>query len=65
MKRFIAWFNAQERNERVYWLAQLFLFIGLTGSASIFTALTVVGAVMVVESVITSYIAALVNARIS
>lgn len=59
----IANFNALERSEKTWWLGLLMLFIGLTWSESIFRALVIVGAVMAIESVITSYLAAWVNAR--
>ena len=63
MKRLIAWLNAQERSDKTYWLGLLMLFIGLTGSVSLFSALIVVGASMAVESVITSYLAGVLKAR--
>jgi hypothetical protein len=50
----IAWVTA-DRNERNFWLGLLMLFVGLTWFASVFVALTVIGAVLVIESVITSY----------
>jgi hypothetical protein len=55
--------RSMERNDKTYWLGLLMLFIGLTWSASVFTALTVVGASMAIESVITSYLAGLINSR--
>ena len=63
MRRFITWLGAQDRNDLTYWLGLLMLFVGLTWSASLFTALTVVGAIMAVESVITSYMAQWIKAR--
>jgi uncharacterized membrane protein YqgA involved in biofilm formation len=50
------WLRTQDRNELTYWLGLLILFIGLSMSVSTATALVVVGAVMAVESVITSYL---------
>lgn len=63
LSAFIAWLRSLERNEKTYWLGLLMLFGGLAGSASMFTALTVVGAGMAIESVITSYLAQWIKAR--
>ena len=52
-----------DRNERNFWLGLLLLFVGLSGSASVFAACAVVGAAMAIESVITSYLAAWLNAK--
>lgn len=56
--------NALERSEKNWWLGLLMLFIGLTWSESIYRALVIVGAVLAIESVITSYLAAWVNSRV-
>lgn len=50
-------FLTADRNERTFWIGLLLIFIGLTWSVSVFMALIVVGAVMIIESVITSYLA--------
>lgn len=54
MKNWILHLDANERN---YWLGLLLLLVGLSWGVSIPTALTVVGAVLAGESVITSYMA--------
>ncbi len=46
-----------DRNEKTYWVGLVMLFIGLTLSVSIATALIVTGAAMALESVVTSYLA--------
>ena len=51
------WLRSMDRNEITYWLGLLMLFIGLCLSKSAATALISVGAVMAVESVVTSYLA--------
>jgi hypothetical protein len=53
----VPWLGTLDRNERVYWIGLLFLFIGLSLRVSVATAFVVVGAAMAVESVITSYLA--------
>ena len=55
--------QAMDPNQRNYWLGLLMLFIGLTWLESIFMALAVVGAAMIIESTITSYMAGLINSR--
>ena len=62
MKKIFSWLP-KERSEKIYWLGLILLFVGLTWSESLFRALTVVGAIMVVESVVTSYLAALLGSR--
>ena len=52
-----------DRNEKTYWLGLVMLFVGLTWSTTVFTALTIVGASIAIESVITSYLAALLVSR--
>jgi hypothetical protein len=64
MKRFIAWLRTQDRNEKTFWMGMLMMFIGLTWWASLFVALAVVGAVMVLESVFTSYLAGWINSKV-
>jgi hypothetical protein len=51
------WFTSLDRNELSYWIGLLMLFAGLSLSVSVATALTVTGAVMAAESVLTSYLA--------
>lgn len=46
-----------DRNEMTYWAGLAMLFIGLSLSVSVATALTVTGAAMALESVATSYLA--------
>ncbi len=46
-----------EREEVTYWVGLALLFVGLTIRVSVATALIVTGAVIVLESVITSYLA--------
>lgn len=60
---FLNWLRTTDRNELTFWLGLLLLFIGLSGSVSVFAALTVVGVLMAGESVITSYIAQWIKAR--
>ena len=60
MMRFITWLQTQDRNERAYWVGLLLLFCGLTWSA---IGLTVVGAVMICESVLTSYLVIWLSVR--
>jgi hypothetical protein len=52
-----AWLKSLDRNEVTYWLGLLLLFAGLAVRVSVETALIVVGAVLAVESVISSYMA--------
>jgi len=61
--RLMNWLRSGDRNDKTYWLGMLMLFVGLTWSASLFLALTVVGASMAIESVITSYMATWFNER--
>lgn len=53
----MTWIRSKDPHERSYWLGLLLLFIGLALGVSVATALTVVGAVVAGESVITSYLA--------
>jgi hypothetical protein len=53
----------RDRNELTYWLGLVLLFIGLTWSDSLFKALVVVGGIMALESVLTSYLAAVFGSR--
>lgn len=50
--------KALERSEQTYWIGLALLFIGLALGVSVATALSVIGAVIVLESVVTSYMAA-------
>ena len=61
--RFVAWLRGMDRNDLTYWLGLLMLFIGLTWFASMAIALSVVGAGMALESVITSYLAQWIKTR--
>ena len=66
MKRFFTWlarFGSLDRNEKAYWIGLLFFFAGLSLSASVFVALAAVGAVMIIESIATSYLAGWINSR--
>lgn len=51
------WLDSLDKNELRYWMGLIFVFIGLSLRVSVATALTVVGIVIAVESVITSYLA--------
>lgn len=59
----VKWMQAMDRNERFYLLGLIMMLIGFSYSLSLFVALAVVGSVMVVESVITSYMAGMINSR--
>ena len=63
MKRFIDWLRALDRSEQTYWLGLAMLFAGLALGHSIATALTVVGASIALESVLTSYLAQWIKTR--
>lgn len=52
-----------DRNEIAYWLGLLMCFGGLALGVSVATALTVCGAAMAAESVLTSYLAAWLTIR--
>lgn len=51
------WLKSFDRNEMTYWVGLVMMFIGLTLSVSIATALVVTGSAMALESVVTSYLA--------
>ena len=51
------WLKSLNRNEVTYWVGLAMLFVGLTLSVSVATALVVIGAIVAAESVITSYLA--------
>jgi hypothetical protein len=57
------WLRFEDRNEKTFWLGLLMLFVGLAFSYSVFTALTVVGAGLALESVITSYLVGVLNSK--
>ena len=59
------WFLPLDSNERHYWLGLVLLFVGLSWGVSVATGLTVVGAVIAGESVVTSYLAQWIKARSS
>jgi len=63
VKNLIASLRTMDSNQRNYWIGLLMLFIGLTWLISVFMALTVAGAVMIIESTLTSYLAGLINSR--
>lgn len=63
MKTFLAWLHSQDRNDLTYWLGLLMLFAGISLTVSAATALTVVGAAIAGESVITSYLATWIGTR--
>ena len=48
------WLKSLNRNEVTYWVGLAMLFVGLTLSVSVATALVVIGAIVAAESVITS-----------
>jgi hypothetical protein len=52
----MTWLQSLDRNEMTYWLGLLCLFAGIALRVSIATGLIVVGAVLVVESVASSYL---------
>ena len=60
IKRFVESLRTMDQHQRNYWLGLLLLFVGLTWSL---IGLTVVGAVMVVESTITSYLVVWLSAK--
>lgn len=53
----MTWLKSLEREEVTYWVGLALLFTGLTIRVSVATALIVTGAVMALESVVTSYLA--------
>lgn len=59
----IDWLKKQDRNEFTYWVGLFLLFIGISASVSIATALTVIGAAMSLESVLTSYLATWISEK--
>ena len=63
IKKFLPAWLALDRSEKNFFIGLLMLFSGLTWSESVFFALIWTGAVLIVESTITSYMAALINAR--
>jgi hypothetical protein len=52
-----------EHVERTYWLGLVLLFLGVSLGVSVATALTVCGAVLVGESILTSYLAGWMGMR--
>jgi len=63
VKNLIASLRTMDSNQRNYWIGLLMFSIGLTWLISVFMALTVAGAVMIIESTLTSYLAGLINSR--
>ncbi len=63
MTKLIGWVRAQDRQDLTFMAGCLLLFLGLSISENIATALSVVGAVLAVESVLTSYVAAWISTR--
>lgn len=55
MKLF-SFIQSVERNERMYFVGVFFLFVGLWRAVSVETAFIVIGAVLILESVLTSYL---------
>jgi hypothetical protein len=58
-----SWLFKLDPSERHYWLGLLLLFAGLSWGVSVATGLTVVGAIIAGESVVTSYLAQWIKAR--
>ena len=63
MKTWMTRLLSMEPNQRNYWVGLLMLFLGLTFFASLALALVVVGGVMTLESVLTSYLAVWIGSR--
>lgn len=59
----LTWIQRQDRQDLTFMVGCLLLFLGLSISVSVATALSVVGAVLAVESVLTSYVAAWISTR--
>jgi hypothetical protein len=57
------WLRKQDRNELTYWVGLVMLFIGLSLSVSVATALAVCGGAMALESVLTSYLATWISEK--
>lgn len=53
----ILWIKSLNRNEVTYWVGLALLFVGLSLRVSVATALIVTGAIITLESVLTSYLA--------
>lgn len=49
------WIKSLDRNEVTYWVGLVMLFLGLTLSVSAATALIVTGALIALESMVTSF----------
>ena len=49
------WLKSLDRNELTYWVGLALLFVGLCLRVSVATALIVTGAIITLESVVTSY----------
>jgi hypothetical protein len=62
--KLVTWLQSQDMNMRSYWLGLLLLFVGLAWGVSVATGLTVVGAVIIGESVLTSYLAQWLKRRV-
>ena len=54
-----------DRNELTYWLGLVLLFIGLSLGVSVATAFCVAGGLIVLESLITSYLATWMGVRMA
>ncbi len=59
----LTWIQRQDRQDLTFMVGCLLLFLGLSISVSVATALSVVGAVLAIESVLTSYVAAWISTR--
>lgn len=57
------WLKSLDRNEAAYWIGLAFLFIGLAVRVSIATALAVIGAILVIVSVLNSLILVWLSSR--
>lgn len=51
------WFPIIDRNEATFWIGLVMMFIGLALSVSVATALLIIGGVIALESLATSYLA--------
>ncbi len=63
MNHAMTWIQKQDRHDLTFAGGLTMLFVGLSMSVSVATALTIVGAVLAVEAVLTSYVAAWISMR--
>jgi len=52
----MSWLKSLDRNEMTYWVGLMMLFVGLTLSVSVATALIVTGAVLVAVTIVNSLV---------